>query len=216
MTTKLSLFNDALLLVGERFLTSLTEEREPRRLLDQVWASNGVKTCLERGQWFFAMCAVQIDYDPSIEPTFGYRRAFAKPADWVLTSAVCSDEFFRVPLLQYTDEALYWYSELDTIYVKYVSSGTDYGLDMNKWPETFREYVAAYFASKIVNKITNSEEKLKIIDALMKRALEKAKSASAMAGPTLLPAQGNWSSSRNRFGARRDGGNRGGSGNLIG
>lgn len=214
MTTRLSLYNDALLLCGERFLASLTEEREPRRLLDQVWASNGVKTCLEKGQWFFAMCAAQVDYDPSVEPTFGYNRAFAKPDDWVLTSAVCSDEFFRVPLLAYTDEALYWYSELDTIYVKYVSSSDDYGMNINKWPESFREYVAAYFASKIILKITNSEEKLQVVYKLMERALIKAKSASAMAGPTLVPAQGNWSKARTRYNGGRDGGNHGGS--LIG
>lgn len=215
MTTKLSLYNDALLLCGERFLVSLTEEREPRRLLDQVWASNGVKTCLEMGQWFFAMNAIQIDYDPSIQPSFGYNRAFAKPEDWVLTSAVCSDEFFRVPLLQYTDEALYWYSTIDTIYVKYVSDSTDFGLDMNKWPESFREYVAAHFATKIILKISNDDNKLSQLEKLKAKALSKAKNASVMAGPTLIPARGNWSNSRNRFGSSRDGGNNSG-GNLIG
>lgn len=215
MTTRLSLYNDALLLCGERFLVSLTEEREPRRLLDQVWASNGVKTCLEMGQWFFAMNAIQIDYDTSIEPTFGYNRAFAKPDDWVLTSAVCSDEFFRVPLLQYTDEALYWYSTLDTIYVKYVSDSTDFGLDMNKWTETFREYVAAHFASKIILKITNDENNLARMEKLKAKLLSKAKNSNQMTGPTLIPARGNWSNSRNRTGFRRDGGN-GSGGSLIG
>ena len=79
MTTQLDLYNGALLQVGERFLASLTEQREPRRLLDQVWAANGVKTCLEEGQWPFAMRTVQVDYDPSITPTFGYARVFQKP-----------------------------------------------------------------------------------------------------------------------------------------
>lgn len=214
MATQLTLYNDALLICGERFLVSLSEEREPRRLLDQVWASNGVKTCLEAGQWFFAMATIQIDYDPSVEPSFGYARAFQKPTDWALTSAVCSDEFFRTPLLQYSDEAGYWYSTLDTIYVRYVSTSVNYGLDMNKWPESFREYVAAFFASKIVLKISNDENKLAKVEKILKMALLKAKSASAMAGPALIPAQGNWSRARTRFSGRGDRGNN--SGDLIG
>jgi hypothetical protein len=51
------------------------------------------------------------------------RGAFAKPTDWVDTSAVCQDEYFRVPLLQYADEVGYWFADLDEIYVKYVSDG---------------------------------------------------------------------------------------------
>jgi hypothetical protein len=105
VTTQLDVYNDALLLCGERFLASLTEEREPRRLLDRVWASNGVRTCLEMGQWNFAMRSVQIDYDSGVQPAWGYNRAFAKPTDWVLTSGLCSDEFMRSPLTRYIDEA---------------------------------------------------------------------------------------------------------------
>lgn len=214
MTTQLSLYNDALLLCGERFLVSLTEEREPRRLLDQAWSSNAVKNCLEEGQWFFATRTIQIDYDPSVEPPFGYNRAFQKPIDWVLTSAVCSDEFFRTPLLQYADEAGYWYSTLDTIYVRYTSMDSTYGLDMNKWPETFHDLVAAHLASKVVQKITNDEVKVKLIAQVRKDCVLKAKNASAMTGPTLIPAQGNWSRARTRFSGRGDRGNI--TGNLIG
>jgi hypothetical protein len=214
MTTQLTLYNDALLLCGERFLVSLAEEREPRRLLDQAWSSNAVKTCLEEGQWFFAMRTIQIDYDTAVEPSFGYNRAFQKPIDWAVTCGLCSDEFFRTPLTQYTDEAGYWYATLDTIYVRYVSSDVTYGLDMNKWPETFRELVAAHLATKIVLKITNDENKLRVLEQIKKDCLLKAKNASAMAGPSLTPAQGNWSRARTRFSGRFDRGNI--SGNLIG
>ena len=211
---QLDLYNGALLLVGERFIASLSEEREPRRLLDRVWSSGGVKACLEKGQWSFAMRTIQADYDPSITPTFGYSRAFAKPDDWVLTSALCSDEYFRSPLTRYVDEAQYWYSDLDTIYVRYVSDDADYGGDLANWPESFREFVEAHFASKIILKLKNSEEELKTMIALRDKRLEEAKNASAMTGPTAFPARGSWSNSRNRFPNRRDGG--GFTGNLIG
>lgn len=213
MSDQLSIYNGALLHCGERFLATLTEQREPRRLLDRVWSSNGVITCLEMGQWNFAMRTVQIDYDPSIQPSFGYNRAFQKPADWVLTSGLCEDEFFRSPLLRYWDEANYWYSDLDTMYARYVSSDVNYGLNLNKWPESFREFVEAHFASKIILKLSNSEEEVKRVEALRLKFLKTAKSRAAMAEPTSFPAQGSWSRSRNRFPNRRDGGPA--SGNLY-
>jgi hypothetical protein len=216
MADQLSIYNGALLICGERFLASLTEEAEPRRLLDRVWSSNGVKTCLEMGQWNFAMRSVQIDYDPSVQPSWGYNRAFSKPNDWVLTSGLCADEFMRSPLTRYWDEANYWYSDLDTLYVRYVSSDVNYGMNMNKWPESFREYVEHYFASKIILKLSNSEDEEVKIFKLMEKKLKTAKSRAAMSEPTSFPARGAWGLARNRFPNRKDGGNSGSSGNLIG
>ncbi len=212
--SQLDLYNGALLHCGERFLASLTEEREPRRLLDRVWSVGGVRACLEQGQWNFAMRTIQIDYDPSIQPSYGYNRAFTKPSDWVNTSALCSDEFFRSPLTRYVDEAGMWYSDLDTLYVRYVSNDANYGMNLNAWPESFREFVEAHFASKIILKLSNSEDELHRIEKKREELLKNAKGKAAMAEPTSFMAQGSWSRARNRFPNRRDGG--GTTGNLIG
>lgn len=213
MTTQLTLYNDALLLCGERGIASLTEERESRRLLDQVWASGALNYCLEMGQWNFAMRTIQSDYDTNIEPDFGYARAFEKPSDWILTCGLCSDEFFRVPLTRYIDEAGYWYSDIDTIYVRYVSNDVAYGLNMNAWPESFRDYVAEYLASRIIRKIANSEQEEASSFKRLKKKLATAKSRAAMAEPTSFIARGAWGLARNRNSFRRDGGSSGG---LIG
>ncbi len=197
MTSRLLLYNDALTICGERSLASLTEEGEPRRLLDQQWDNNGIESCLERGQWKFAMRTVQLDADPSIDPDYGYQKAYVKPSDWVLTSSVCQDEYFNVPLLQYVDEQGHWYSEIEPIYVRYVSNDANYGRDLSNWPATFADYVAAYFASKIILKLTADDKKR---DGVIKWAddkLMKAKSNDAMAGPQQFPAPGNWVQSRN-------------------
>ena len=212
-TTRLSIYNDALLLAGERSLASLTENTEARRLLDQVWNNDGINYCLESGQWYFAMRTIRIDYDPDIEPDFGYRRGYTKPSDWILTSGLCSDEYFRVPLTQYSDEAGYWYSDLDFMYVRYVSNDTLYGNDLSRWPRTFSEFVSAQFASKVVLKISNDEDRLGRILKLREKLLVEAKDKNLMASPTKFPARGTWSQSRNRWGARLD---RGNSGQLIG
>lgn len=215
MTTQLDLYNGALLRIGERFLASLTDQAEARRLLDHVWSTGGVRRCLERGQWNFAMRSQQIDYDSGIDPDWGYAHAFEKPDDWVQTSAFCSDEFFRVPVTQYVDEAGYWYANIETIYVRFVSDDPSYGMNFGLWPDGFREYVECYFGRRIVHKLSNSiEEDVKLAMENEKSALLAAKNLCAQTGPTSFPARGNWSNARNRFPNRRDGGNT--TGPLIG
>ena len=213
MSSQLSIYNAALLLCRERFIQTLTDNVEARFLLDNVWQDDGVNACLERGQWNFAMRTVRLDYDPAIEPDFGLRRAFQKPDDYVLTSAVAEEEYFRVPLTRFWDEAGYWYADLDQIYVRYVSSDPLYGGALEKWPPAFHEFVAAYFARKIIWQLTKSDEDEAKLEKLEAKRLLIAKSRAAMAEPTRFPAQGSWSRARQRFLNRRDGGN---NGNLIG
>lgn len=207
-TSRLKLYNDALTICGERHLASLTEEREPRRLLDHVWDNDGVDACLERGQWKFAMRAVRVDFDANVTPDFGYRRAFSKPSDWVLTSAFCYDEFFDVPITRYSDESDYWYADVDEVFIKYVSNDDAFGNDLSLWPATFSDYVAAHFATKIIMKLTSDEKKRDSVIKWEIRQLKLAKSNDAMAGPQKFPAPGNFVNSRYRLGSRRDRGNR--------
>jgi hypothetical protein len=212
MTTKLQVYNDALRLCGESSLASLTEAREPRYLLDEVYANGGIDFCLAQGFWQFAMISVQVDYDTDIEPAFGLQRAFTKPSDWVKTAAVCSDEHFKAPLLEYYDEVGYWYADIDTIYVKYVSNGVDYGYNLADWPQTFADYVSAHFASKIVVKLTGDEDKKESVLKERKRLLLDAKNHDASGNPQQFPAPGNWLRSRGRSAGRE----RGSTGSLTG
>src|SRR3990172_6386068 len=186
MTDRLSLYNKALLLCGEVFLAALTENREPRRLLDHVWNTGGNNYCLEQGQFWFAMRTVMIDYDPAITPAFGLQKAFTKPGDWIRTSAVCSDEYFKVPITGYAFEANDWYYDLTPIYVKYVSNDAAYGGDLSRWPATFTDYAATYYASLIIAKLAGdrAEQRTKIFgppgakeQGLLHINLHKAKNA---------------------------------------
>jgi len=213
--TRLAIYNQALRICDERRLASLNEDRKPRYLLDQVWtAENGVVSCLEEGQWNFAMRAVQIDYDPSVTTQFGLAYGFSKPDDWVRTSAFCSDERFEVPHRLWKEEAGYWYADITPIYVRYVSSDANYGQDLSKWPSTFAQYVATYFASQIIASLTADKERIAIIEKKLIKAKRDALNKDALNDPTGIPFRGSWA--RSRAGGRtpwRDGGNRG---SLIG
>lgn len=207
MTTKLGLYNAALRLLKERKLASLTEDRESRRLLDDAYGDGStegsVKLCLELGQWTFAMRTVQIDYSPSVEPPFGFQYAFDQPSDMVDVCGIYSDEYCQVPLTRYTDERHYWYCDLQTIYVQYVSNHTTYGADLSLWPESFAKVVEADLAREIAGSLTQGDDKVKLADRAFQIALREAKAGDAMRKPTRFMPQGSWITAR-RSGYRAD------------
>lgn len=209
MATRLTIYNGALLLLGSRKLASLTENREPRRVLDDIWNREGMRTCLSAGLWKFATRTAQLEYSPSVEPQFGYRFAFDKGSDWVRTAALCSDEFFTEPLLEYNDEGDFLYADTDPLYVKWVSDHASYGGDLSKWPANFSRFVEAWFAQQGCERITQGKTKQADLDKKVEKLLTKASSTDAMDDPTKMLPPTSWSRARHRgMGGRRDRGPR--------
>lgn len=212
MPSKLTVFNGCLREIGERKLSSLTENREPRRVLDSVWDNDFIRQCLSEGLWNFAMRTVELTYSPSVSPDFGYSRAFDKPEDWVRTASLSADERFATPLLQYNDEAGYWFADLDTIYVRYVSDDDEYGSDLSLWSPKFTLFVETELAARAAKRITGSDSDAARIEKLARDRLRQARSVDAMDEPTKFAPTGSWVSARGGRN-RRDRGNRG---SLIG
>lgn len=196
-TDKLSIYNGALLFLGDRQLSSITDNVESRRLLDGVWDRGGINTVLEAGQWNFATRSSKYEYSPSVTPPFGYSRAFEKPSDFVRVCAVCSDELFTNPLLRYTDEAGFWFCDLDEIYVKIVSNDGDYGTDYSLWPPSFKMYVEAWFGCQIVWKLTQNVNKEEAKKKECSKLLRNAKSKDAFNDPTKFLPPGRFRLARN-------------------
>lgn len=196
MASKLSLYNGALREVGSRKLASLSENRESRRVLDSIWDADAVATCLSAGLWNFATNSIEITHSPSVDPPFSYQYAFDKPENFIRTVAVCEDEYFKVPLLHYMDEGDYWYADLETIYVRYVDSGTSYGLDYGKWPPNFTRYVETWLAARACMSLTQNQSKRDALERDAEIWLTKAKSTDAMDEPTKFMPPGTWSRAR--------------------
>lgn len=178
--TQLSIYNQALILCEERILASLTEDRKPRRLLDQIWNNGGVQLCLEEGLWTFSIRTEAIQFNPSIQPAFGYIHAFPKPADYVRTAAIASDPYFNAALTQFSDEAGYWWGDLATVYVKYVSNDPMYGMNMTAWSQSFQQFVQAHFASQIVKSLTHDKSIQDRVEEQRKQALMSARGKDSM------------------------------------
>lgn len=204
---KLRIYNGALRRIGSRKLAALTDAVESRRALDDAWGSadNVVKWALERGEWNFAIRSAEVDYNPSITPGFGFARAFDKPTDFRRLASLCSDPYLRIPLTnhQYMDEAGYWFTDFDVLYIRYVSDDTDYGLNGAGWPEVFIELLEMKLAYEIVERITNSKSLGDRVARDFMKALKDAKSHDAMNEGVKFPPEGSWVRARRSTGGER-------------
>ncbi len=196
VASRLSLYNQALIMLGARTLASLTENRESRRVLDVIWNDGAVEYCLEQGFWEFAIRTQQITYDPSITTQFGYTYGFDKPTDYIRTYSIFSDEDLTQPIIRYSDEGDFIYSDFDTIYFQFVSNDEDYGFNYGAWTETFTGLVELYLSSMACERLTQNASKKERLDKEYNKALSDARSKSAMNKPTRFMHPGTWSVSR--------------------
>lgn len=205
MADRLSIYNGALRLLGERPVT-LSENREPRHLLDDVWDGGGIKRCLAAGQWNWAARKVQMQWSASITPAFGYRRGFEAPTDIDRLLGVSSSADMTTPLTRYEFSNGIFYADLDDLYIRYVSNDPEYGADISMWPEWFAAFVEAHFASEIAPKLTASDDKAARMLGVRQRRLEEAQSVDAMSGPSKRPPMGSWARARMGGGWGRENG----------
>lgn len=196
MSTKLGAYNEALRILGERRLSSLTETRDHRYHLDDAY-DRVLAYCLEQGFWNFAMRSVQIDASGSLDPAFGFTFAFEKPSDWVRTYIVSESDRLDCWPGVFTDEAGIWYADSDPLWAKYVSNDATYGANLGNWPETFGHYVACRLAVETCPSISSgSSEKLDMATKRERRAKADARAKDAMNEPPGFPPMGTWARSR--------------------
>lgn len=206
--TKLGIFNDALQILGERALASISENVSSRRDLDSAWDKGAVTDggpiyCLEQGYWNFGSRASALSYSPSVEPPFGYLRAFDKPTDWVRTVSVAADPYFQFPMTQYNDEAGFWFSDYDILYVKYVSKDASYGMNLAAWPMSFEDFVALYLADSVCERIVQSASMTEKIHKDWKEAKHMANGIDGTNKPTQMIPMGQWAGARQAGWGRR-------------
>lgn len=195
-TSQLALYNGALRNLGQRQLASLTEAREPRRWLDEIWDDDALKFVLEQGWWKFASRSVQLSHNPSFVWQFGYRWQFTKPTDYVRLGMFCSDQYFESTIDRYLAEHDFFYADVDPIWMQYVSNDAAYGANLNAWPEAFTQYVQAYLAELLGPRYKFTDQQMAKLEARTVKKKHDAQSKDAQEGPTIRQRMGSWNRAR--------------------
>ena len=209
-TDRLALYNIALLSLGERRIASLTEDRESRRELDEVYTrgAGAVEFFLEQGLWNFAIRTLKIDKSSSVTPEFGLANAFDLPSDYIRLVQISAGEFFSEPLVQFEIETAFIFADVDPIYLRFVSDDGDFGNDLSLWPETFTLWAGNWLGDQIAPLVIPDLAAVAEHKRETKRLLVDARSKDAMQEPPRFPPMGSWARSRLGGGGRRDRGSR--------
>ena len=195
----LGLYNDALTHLGERRLVSLTENREPRRKLDAVYAFV-LDECLQSGYWKHARRTIKMT-NASVVPAFGYSYAYDLPVDFLQIYLVSQSPDGSPPLNDWIIETGYLRANFETLHMTYISNSNGFGASFDHWSPLFARWVGMCLAERIAFSISQDE---RLADRLEKRAMRYKRSAlsrdAASAPPRSQPV-GSWVTSRHRTGS---------------
>lgn len=212
MPTQLSLYNGALRSIGERKLATLTDNIESRHLLDDVWDDSFYEKVLRQGQWDFAMRTVKLTYNPAYSQEFGPQYGFDRPTDLVRIAGLSDDEYFYEPMLHYVNDNNIWWTDVDTIYVRYVSNDERYGKDLSLWPADFTSWVQSWMGLQILKNLTGNDTDYKSHKEDTEDLLKQAKSTDAQEKPAKFSPEASWVKARRS----RSSGERGSKSQLTG
>lgn len=194
--SKLSIYNAAATRIGTRPFNTLSDNRPAKRIFDSIWDGGLPKRVLENGQWNNAIRTIESIYDPDYSMTFGYQYAHTKPDDWVRTVGLSISENVTPPLMDYEDEAGFWFADYDVLYIRYVSSNIAFGGDLSTWPESLVEHIECELAYRACRALTGSDELTEQLRLDSDRAKKKAKSIDQMNQAPRKPPIGTWAASR--------------------
>jgi len=190
MSTKLGIWNEALRMLGEHRLTSLTEDTEARYVIEDAWEDAKAYIFTE-GLWNFATKTEEITADTGQTPIPGFNYVFNKPLSWLRTITISGTSLFDTEAT-YRDENNRVYANTDTLYIRYISNDRAVDAQVENWPPAFAKLVSAYLAMVCASRITGSKADVDSIRALYKEQLASAKNKDALDQSQIFLAPGNW------------------------
>lgn len=193
--SRLGIYNKALRHLEERPLANLTENREPRRLLD-VEYDDALATVLQSGYWKHALRTVLANPDVNNVPNFGRQYSYAKPSDWVRTYQLSADDRFYALDRNFVDGNGTWFTDLPTFYVRYISNDPNFGLNMSMWGAAFAEYFGCYLAWTVCPRIKQAIDKKNDLEKTLKQAKRHAIGLDAMDGAAGRLVHDTWVTAR--------------------
>lgn len=174
--TKLSVYNNALYILGERRLANEFEDREPRFVLDEIANLEAYGVCLEIVKPRFAVSSIALT-SPATSSVHGLDNVYTFPADYISTlgeeginginASFFADEDFEHPIDRYIIEGRTVACDVaTTIYMRYITGSRS----LSQWTPMFGKLVAAYIAREASSRINPS--RMEYANAQFEQALD--------------------------------------------
>jgi hypothetical protein len=179
--TKLSLYNGALQLLGERRLLTDTDDVSTRYDLDALYDTNAVDYCLEIVKPRYASI---FDERPGGAPGTNteFLHTVSLPADFIAlfteidgTPGLYQDGRGEVPITRFIREEFHLHCDFDNVWLRYIKAHTD--PQLAEMPSSFALVVSAYLARELAWKYDPDAEEM--IQTKLEQRIEVSKAVEA-------------------------------------
>ena len=183
MASKLQIWNDALTLLGEPRLTTLTDDVQGRYELDNLY-DRAVIEVTRQAAWHHA---IKIDSPtPGATTYLGFSNSYPKPADWLRHHSIYTNIGTRESPIDARDiGSNYAVNSSVNVWIRYIYLATNETL----WPESFVLALATYLAFVLAERISGKSEKTESIYQLWQARLAEGAAIDAMPDSEWLPFQ---------------------------
>lgn len=200
-TTKLQLYKRACIHMEQSPISSLTDNVEVRRRLDDHY-DDTLLWLMEQGFWRTGMRTVEITQNEAVLPAFSFEYAHDMPTDFVKRLVVSTAECLDPPLddqqqgSSYLMEGGYIWANVTPVYMRYLSNDSAYGLDLTLWTEGMANACSVEFAARAATVVTGSSEKADNLHEKATLLASRAATFDAMQQPSQRHREGRWSGNR--------------------
>lgn len=185
MATKLSVYNEALRILGEARIATVTDDVEARFALDDAWTT-ATTFVLEQAPWRFALLTAALTHSSGEPALAGYSYRFAKPATWLRTHSFFTLSGARECPLDMRQQGTTFYANVASPNIRYVSSTYT---DPTYWTEPYAKAVAAYLAYEVAEKVTGDGSKVEQVFQIYQQSAKIAIERDAVAEDRWLAHQ---------------------------
>lgn len=198
MATETGICNSALLKVGGRRISSLTENKKNAVICNELYATLR-DDLLRQHAWNFAVKRRKLAQLSAV-PTYEFDFAYQMPTDWLRTLAVHNNDGGYGRVEYRIEESRTLLSSADEIWLKYVRLVTD----PNEMTSDFRELLATYLGRELAIPIAESNTLWDKLDGELRRRLRRARSADSIEDFPDRRPEGSWAEARHATSGRHD------------
>lgn len=189
MASEVGICNRALQKLGDKRITSLTEDAANARACNTAYA-----ICrdaeLEKHEWSFAIARAELAAD-ALAPAWGRANSFQLPSDFIRLAHDYPEDNNNAKDWQIEGQKLIT-DDSAPIYIRYVKRVTD----PNLFSSLFQEALAARLALELCEELTQSNSKKESAQADYTQAVREAKRSNAIQRVSSEPPEDAWLSAR--------------------